>query len=145
MNSKGKKIIGWDEILEGGLAPNATVMSWRGEQGGIDAAKQNHDVIMTPGNSIYFDHTQSLNEDSVTIGGYNPLEKVYAYDPIPKELSEKGAKYVLGAQGNVWTEYISNTRKMEVMIFPRMSALSEVLWTPKVKRNRSEFEKKLLV
>ncbi|MBK9570091.1 MAG: beta-N-acetylhexosaminidase [Chitinophagaceae bacterium] len=112
VNSKSKKIIGWDEILEGGLAPNATVMSWRGEQGGIDAAKQNHDVIMTPGNPVYFDHTQSDNEDSVTIGGYNPIEKVYAYEPIPKELNEEQAKYVLGAQANMWTEYMGNIRKV---------------------------------
>ena len=84
LNSKGKKLIGWDEILEGGLAPNAVVMSWRGEEGGIEAAKQKHEVIMTPGNPVYFDHSQSENEDSVTIGGYNPIEKVYAYEPIPK-------------------------------------------------------------
>ena len=145
INSKGKKIIGWDEILEGGLAPNATVMSWRGEQGGIDAAKQKHDVIMTPGNPVYFDHTQSENEDSVTIGGYNPIEKVYAYEPIPKELNVEEAKYVLGAQANVWTEYMEYPSKVEYMVFPRMAALSEVLWSPKKKRNWSDFEKRLQV
>jgi hexosaminidase len=144
INSKGKKIIGWDEILEGGLAPNATVMSWRGEQGGIDAAKQNHDVIMTPGNPVYFDHTQSQNEDSVVIGGYNPIENVYAYEPIPKELNEEQAKHVLGAQANMWTEYMGNTRKVEYMLFPRLSALSEVLWSPKESRDWKDFEKRLM-
>lgn len=145
VNSKGKKIIGWDEILEGGLAPNATVMSWRGEQGGIDAAKQNHDVIMTPGNPVYFDHTQSQNEDSVTIGGYNPIENVYSYEPIPKELNNEQAKHVLGAQANMWTEYMGNTRKVEYMLFPRLSALSEALWSPKASRNWDDFQKRLLV
>lgn len=145
VNSKGKKIIGWDEILEGGLAPNATVMSWRGEEGGIDAAKQNHDVIMTPGNPVYFDHTQSQNEDSVTIGGYNPIEKVYAYEPIPKELSAEQAKHVLGAQANMWTEYMGNSRKVEYMLFPRLSALSEVLWSQKENRNWDDFQKRLMI
>jgi hexosaminidase len=143
VNAKGKTLIGWDEILEGGLAPNAIVMSWRGEKGGIEAAKQKHQVIMTPGNPVYFDHTQSQNEDSVTIGGYNPIEKVYAYEPVPKELSADEAKYVLGAQANLWTEYIKNTRKVEYMLMPRLAALSEVLWSPKEKRNWKWFEKKL--
>ncbi len=145
LNSKGKKIIGWDEILEGGLAPNATVMSWRGEQGGIDAARKKHDVIMTPGNPVYFDHSQSMNEDSVTIGGYNSIEKVYAYEPIPKELNEEEAKYVLGAQANLWTEYIKNPSKLEYMLLPRLAALSEVLWSPKEKKNWDDFEKRLQV
>ena len=144
LNSKGKQIIGWDEILEGGLAPNATVMSWRGEEGGIEAAKQKHNVIMTPGGWMYFDHKQSKNEDSVTIGGYTTIQKVYSYDPIPKALSAEDAKYVLGAQANVWTEYMTNTQKVEYQIFPRMSALSEVLWTPKEKKNWSNFEKRLI-
>ena len=119
LNSKRKTLIGWDEILEGGLAPNAVVMSWRGEAGGIEAAKQKHKVIMTPGNPLYFDHTQSENEDSVTIGGFNPIEKVYAYDPIPNELTEEEGKYILGAQANLWREYITNEKKTEYMIFPR--------------------------
>lgn len=143
VNSKGKKIIGWDEILEGGLAPNATVMSWRGEQGGIDAAKQHHNVIMTPGNPVYFDHTQSQNEDSVTIGGFNPIEKVYAYEPVPKELTAEESKYVLGAQANVWTEYMAYPSKIEYMIFPRMAALSEVLWTPKARKDSADFFRRL--
>ncbi|MBS1920815.1 MAG: family 20 glycosylhydrolase [Bacteroidetes bacterium] len=145
VNSKGRMIIGWDEILEGGLAPNATVMSWRGEQGGIDAARQNHDVIMTPGDWCYFDHSQSEHEDSITIGGYLPLNKVYNYEPVPDSLIPDQAKHILGAQGNVWTEYMSNDRKVEYMIFPRMSALSEVLWSSKRTRNWDNFEKKLLI
>jgi hexosaminidase len=143
LNSKGKNIIGWDEILEGGLAPNATVMSWRGEAGGIEAAKQKHTVIMTPGKPVYFDHSQSKNEDSVTIGGYNSLEDVYNYEPVPKELNADQAKYILGAQANLWTEYIKNERKVEYQLFPRLFALSEVLWTPKEKRNWNDFEKRL--
>ncbi len=143
LNTKGKNIIGWDEILEGGLAPNATVMSWRGEAGGIEAAKQGHTVIMTPGKPVYFDHSQSKNEDSVTIGGYNSIEDVYAYEPIPAALNSQQAKYVLGAQANIWTEYMKNERKVEYMLFPRIAALSEVLWSPKEKRNWNDFERRL--
>mgnify|MGYP002651383207 CR=1 FL=1 len=143
LNAKGKTLIGWDEILEGGLAPNAVVMSWRGEEGGIEAAKQKHYAIMTPGSPLYFDHTQSENEDSVTIGGYNPIEKVYAYEPIPKELTAEQGEYILGAQANLWAEYIKNFRKVEYSVFPRMAALSEVLWTPKEKRNWESFEQRL--
>lgn len=143
LNSKGRTLIGWDEILEGGLAPNAVVMSWRGEQGGIDAAKQNHQVIMTPGNYVYFDHSQTKNEDSITIGGYTSVEKVYSYEPVPKELNDSQAKYVMGAQANLWTEYIKYPSKIEYMIFPRLSALSEVLWSPKERRNWNDFEQRL--
>lgn len=143
LNSKGRNIIGWDEILEGGLAPNATVMSWRGEEGGIEAAKQKHTVIMTPGSHCYFDHSQSRDEDSVTIGGFTPLEKVYAYEPVPKELTAEQAKYVLGAQANVWTEYMKYPSKVEYMIFPRLLALSEVLWTAKEKRNWDDFLRRM--
>ena len=137
--SKGRKIIGWDEILEGGLAPNATVMSWRGEVGGIAAAKQNHNVIMTPSNYCYFNYSQSHNEDSITIGSYLPLDSVYYYEPVPKDLDIVEAKYVLGAQGNLWSEYLENGSIAEYMIFPRMSALSEVLWSPKEVRNWNRF------
>ena len=143
LNGKGRQIIGWDEILEGGLAPNATVMSWRGEKGGIEAARQQHQVIMTPGGWMYFDHTQDKNEDSVTIGGYTTIQKVYSYEPVPKELNDTESAYILGAQANLWTEYIKNTAKVEYMIFPRMSALSEVLWSRKEKRNWADFEKRL--
>jgi hexosaminidase len=145
INSKGKTLIGWDEILEGGLAPNAIVMSWRGEKGGIEAAKQNHQVIMAPNTYVYFDYSQSDNEDSVVIGGYLPVEKVYSYDPLPAELNEEQAKYIIGGQANMWSEYMNNPRKVEYMIFPRLSALSEVLWSPKEKKNWNDFEKRLQV
>ncbi|TMI97777.1 MAG: beta-N-acetylhexosaminidase [Bacteroidetes bacterium] len=145
INSKGKTLIGWDEILEGGLAPNAVVMSWRGEKGGIEAAKQNHQVIMTPTTYVYLDYSQSDNEDSLVIGGYLPVEKVYSYDPVPAELNEEQAKYILGAQANVWSEYMNNPRKVEYMIFPRLSAASEVFWSPKEKKNWNDFEKRLQV
>jgi len=145
INSKGKTLIGWDEILEGGLAPNAVVMSWRGEAGGIEAAKQNHQVIMTPTTYVYLDYSQSENEDSVVIGGNLPVEKVYSYDPVPKELNEEQAKYIMGAQANVWSEYMNNPRKVEYMIFPRLSAVSEVLWSPKEKKHWDDFEKRLQV
>ncbi|MFN8248223.1 MAG: beta-N-acetylhexosaminidase [Ferruginibacter sp.] len=143
INSKGKKIIGWDEILEGGLAPNAAVMSWQGEQGGIAAARLDHDVIMCPQNPLYLNHAQSNDEDSVTQGGYNPIENVYAYDPIPKEITVSEARHILGAQGNMWSEHIHNEKKLEYMLFPRIAALSEVLWTQKGKRDWPAFEKKL--
>ena len=143
INSKGRKIIGWDEILEGGLAPNATVMSWRGEKGGIAAAKQQHYVIMTPSNPLYLNQSQIKNDDSLTANGYNPIENVYNYEPVPEELYQQDSKYILGAQGNLWTEYISNPRKVEYMLFPRMSALSEVLWSKKEDRNWDDFKKRM--
>jgi hexosaminidase len=143
LNSKGRNIIGWDEILEGGLAPNATVMSWRGEQGGIAAAKEKHNVIMTPEAYCYLNFSQTRNEDSLTYPGYLPLEKVYNYEPVPKELNDDQSKFVLGAQGNVWTEYIDNPKLLEYQIFPRMSALSEVLWSPKEKKDLSDFKRRL--
>ncbi|KAA3619087.1 MAG: beta-N-acetylhexosaminidase [Flavobacterium sp.] len=130
VNSKGKSIIGWDEILEGGLAPNATVMSWRGTQGGIEAAKSGHKVIMTPTSHAYFDYYQSEDpKEPLAIGGFLPLEKVYGFDPIPDELTDEEAQYVLGAQGNVWTEYMKTEQQVEYMIFPRMLAMSEVVWS----------------
>ncbi|OXA74039.1 beta-N-acetylhexosaminidase [Flavobacterium aquidurense] len=143
INKKGRTLIGWDEILEGGLAPNAIVMSWQGEAGGIAAAKENHQVIMTPGSHVYLDHSQTKDEKEVTIGGFLPLDTVYSYEPIPKELNAQQAKYVLGAQGNVWTEYMANPAKVEYMIFPRLSALSEVLWSPKESKNWTEFQTKI--
>ncbi|MFN4284327.1 MAG: beta-N-acetylhexosaminidase [Lacibacter sp.] len=144
LNSKGKTLIGWDEILEGGLAPNAVVMSWRGEKGGIEAARQKHRVIMTPGKPLYFDHSQTRQEDSVTIGGYNPLEAVYAYNPLPGELEPQFHPYIMGAQANVWTEYMNNTHKVEYMIFPRMAALSEALWSRPEQKTAHPFEPRLL-
>ncbi|PWU01788.1 MAG: beta-N-acetylhexosaminidase [Bacteroidetes bacterium] len=145
INSKGKTLIGWDEILEGGLAPNAVVMSWRGEQGGIAAAKQNHDVIMTPTTYVYFDYSQSKNEDSITIGHYLPVEKIYNYEPITAELDENQGKHILGGQANVWSEYMAYPSKVEYMIFPRMTAFSEVLWSPKGSKDYPDFQKRLAV
>jgi hexosaminidase len=144
VNSKGKQIIGWDEILEGGLAPNAAVMSWQGIEGGIAAAKQKHNAVMTPGSHCYFDHYQALPADEpLAIGGYTPLEKVYAYEPIPSALNTEEQKYILGAQANMWTEYILNEKHVEYMAMPRVTALAEVLWTPKENRNESDFLNRL--
>ena len=144
LNSKERILIGWDEILEGGLAPNAVVMSWRGETGGIQAAKQNHEVIMTPGNPVYFDHYQGdPASEPIGIGGFNTLKKVYNYDPVPKELNEQQAKYILGAQANLWTEYIPTTQHVEYMVLPRMLALSEVVWSSKENKNWNSFNEKL--
>ncbi|SFG73335.1 beta-N-acetylhexosaminidase [Pedobacter insulae] len=143
VNSRGKTIIGWDEILDGGLAPNAIVMSWRGEKGGIAAAKENHKVIMTPETKLYFNHAQFAKEDSLTAAKVLPLATVYEYDPIPSELSEAQQKYIWGAQGNLWSEYITNPSKVEYMIFPRLDALSEMLWTPKQNKNYPDFLRRL--
>jgi hexosaminidase len=143
INKKGKSLIGWDEILEGGLAPNAIVMSWRGEKGGIEAAKQQHNVIMTPNTYVYFDYSQLRNDDTLTIGGYLPLQRVYSYNPISKEMSANDARYVLGGQANLWTEYISTSEKAEYMLFPRLSALSESLWSEPAKKDWASFEKRL--
>jgi hexosaminidase len=130
INSKGRQIIGWDEILEGGLAPNATVMSWRGIEGGLEAARQNHDVIMTPGTHCYFDHYQSLSPDEpLAIGGFTNVEKVYHWQPIPKELEADKRKYILGGQANVWTEYIKDFPHVEYMTYARGIAMSEALWS----------------
>jgi len=143
LNGKGRQIIGWDEILEGGLAPNAAVMSWRGEKGGIAAAKEKHQVIMTPTGWAYFDYSQTKKEDSLTIGGYLTVQKVYSYEPLPKELAVDEVKYIMGAQANLWTEYIDNPKKLEYMLFPRLSAMSEVLWSPKASKDWNSFEKRL--
>jgi hexosaminidase len=129
--SGGRRIIGWDEILEGGLAPEATVMSWRGTAGGIAAAKQKHDVIMTPSRYVYLDYYQCEPEGQpLAIGGYLPLERVYSYNPMPEELTPGEQKYILGVQGNLWTEYIPTPEHMEYMAFPRAFAIAESGWTP---------------
>src|SRR6478609_1293373 len=144
LNSKGRQIIGWDEILEGGLAPNATVMSWRGEKGGITAAKQNHDVVMTPGNWCYFDHYQSdPKTEPLAIGGLTPVSEVYSYDPVPKDLTPEEQKHVLGAQANVWTEYMATTDYVEYMVYPRACAMAEVLWTAPQQKNYEDFLKRM--
>ncbi|HRH46577.1 MAG TPA: family 20 glycosylhydrolase, partial [Pyrinomonadaceae bacterium] len=144
INSKGKQIIGWDEILEGGLAPNAVVMSWRGEKGGIEAAKAKHDVIMTPTDFMYFDYGQGDPKfEPLNIGGFVSLEKVYSYNPVPKELSADEAKYILGAQANIWTEYLKTPERVEYMMLPRMLALSEVDWTTLENKNFADFKSRL--
>ena len=143
-NSKGKKIIGWDEILEGGLAPNATVMSWRGEQGGIAAAKQNHDVLMTPGGWCYFDHYQDTSKtEPLAFGGFTSLKKVYSYEPFPAQLTDAEKKHILGAQANLWAEYITTPEHAEYMAYPRACALAEVVWSPKESRNYENFIKRM--
>lgn len=143
VNSKGKTIIGWNEILQGGLAPNAVVMSWQGEKGGIEAAKQNHKAIMTPENKMYFNHGQFVKEDSLTASTPSLLADVYSYEPVPAELNTEQAKYIWGAQGCLWSEYITNPAKVQYQLFPRLDALSEVLWSPKEKRNYPDFQKRL--
>ncbi len=140
LNVNGRRIIGWDEILDGGLAPNATVMSWRGTTGGIAAAKAGHDVIMTPGNTCYFDKYQSDPvTEPTTIGGYLPLNLVYRYEPVPAGFTDVEAKHILGAQANIWTEYMPDSRRVEYMAYPRLAAMSEVLWSSKTNRNWSIF------
>jgi hexosaminidase len=144
LNAHGRSLIGWDEILEGGLAPNATVMSWRGIQGGIDAARQGHDVIMTPTSPLYFDYYQGPEgSEPLAIGGYNPLEKVYAYEPVPDSLTPDQARHVLGAQGNVWTEYMATPAHVEYMVLPRMLALSEVDWSDPSRKSYPDFLRRL--
>ncbi|WP_408949971.1 family 20 glycosylhydrolase [Lysobacter sp. Hz 25] len=144
LHSRGKRIIGWDEILEGGLAPDATVMSWRGEAGGIAAARQGHDVIMTPTQCCYFDYGQGpARHEQWNLGGELSLDKVYAYDPVPKELDAAQARHVLGVQGNVWSEYLKTEAMVEYMVFPRMLALAEVAWTPQGDRDFADFQQRL--
>lgn len=139
-----RKMIGWDEILEGGIAPEATIMSWRGEQGGIAAAQMGHDAVMTPGTPLYFDHYQADPQtEPVAIGGFNSLKMVYDYDPIPKELDSVQAKHILGAQANLWAEFITSVMQVEYMVLPRMLALSEVDWSPKSSRDWSSFNNRL--
>ncbi|MCC7246649.1 MAG: family 20 glycosylhydrolase [Saprospiraceae bacterium] len=139
-----KRLIGWDEILEGGLAPNATVMSWRGTEGGIAAARSNHDAIMTPGSHCYFDYYQGdPNTEPLAISGYTTLEKVYSVEPVPEELSPEESKHIIGAQANLWAEYIPTPEKAEYMAYPRVCALSEVVWSPKADRNWPDFSKRI--
>lgn len=141
LNSKGRKMIGWDETLEGGLAPNATVMSWRGEAGGIEAAKQHHDVVMTPNTYLYFDYYQSKDTETepMAIGGYLPIERVYSYEPMPKSLSPEEQKYIVGVQANLWTEYIPDFKQVQYMVLPRMAALCESQWCAPEKKNYEAF------
>ena len=141
---RGRRLVGWDEILEGGLAPGATVMSWRGEEGGVAAAKAGHDVVMAPQKPTYLDHSQTdLVTEPPGIGGHNSLEDVYGYRPVPNELSEDEARHVLGAQGQLWTEYMPDPKRVEYMAWPRLVALAEVLWSPPATRNWADFQKRL--
>lgn len=138
--SKGRKLIGWDEILEGGLASEATVMSWRGMVGGIEASKAGHDVVMAPYSHVYFDYYQGNPDlEPLAIGGYLPLKSVYSFEPTPEELTPEEAKHILGAQANVWTEYIKTPERVEYMAFPRIAAISEVVWTPKELKDWDDF------
>jgi len=144
LNDNNRTLIGWDEILEGGLAPNAIVMSWRGMKGGIAAAKEKHYVIMSPTSHCYFDYYQGEPDDEpLAIGGYTPLKKVYSFEPVPEELSEDEAEYILGAQANVWAEYMPYYKHVEYMVTPRMSALSEVVWCEPENRNWEEFQQRI--
>ena len=145
LNSKGRQMIGWDETLEGGLAPNATVMSWRGEGGGIEAAKQKHNVIMSPNTYLYFDYyqTKDIDNEPLAIGGYLPLENVYKYEPMPKSLTPEEQKYIVGVQANLWVEYIPDFKQVEYMELPRMAALCEIQWSGADKKNYECFLSRL--
>lgn len=145
LNEKGRQIVGWDEILEGEVAPNATVMSWRGMQGGIQAAQLKHDVIMTPNDYLYFDYYQSANKEQepLAMGGGVTVEKVYGLEPIAEELTDEEKKHIVGVQANVWTEYISTPEHLEYMMLPRMAALAEVQWMMPKAKNYQEFLKRL--
>ena len=145
LKSLGRNTIGWDEILEGGLAEGATVMSWRGESGGIAAAKQHHDVVMTPNSFLYFDYYQSLDKanEPLAIGGYLPLETVYSYEPMPKELTADEARHIIGVQANIWTEYMPTFKQMQYMALPRLAALSEVQWSQPALKDYNSFTNRL--
>ncbi|MEO5714357.1 MAG: family 20 glycosylhydrolase [Luteolibacter sp.] len=150
LEAKGKKLIGWDEIREGGLSPKAAVMSWRGEDGGIASAKEGHDVVMSPNAFMYFDHYQSpagqelaKGKEYEAIGGLLPIDKVYSYNPIPASLTESEAKHILGVQANLWSEYFHDFKKVEYHAFPRMAALSEVAWTPPARKDYADFRQRL--
>lgn len=146
LNGKGKSIIGWDEILEGKINQSATIMSWRGVEPGIKAAKQGHDVIMTPSSHVYFDHYQAKDtkHEPDAIGGCSPVEKVYSYEPLPDTLSAEAKNRIKGVQANLWTEYIPFTTQAEYMVLPRMAALAEMQWTPVAKKNFDDFSKRAL-
>lgn len=146
LNGKGKSIIGWDEILEGKINQSATIMSWRGVEPGLKAAKQGHDVIMTPSSHVYFDHYQAKDtkHEPDAIGGCSPVEKVYSYEPLPDTLSAEAKNRIKGVQANLWTEYIPFTTQAEYMVLPRMAALAEVQWTPVAKKNFDDFSKRAL-
>ena len=146
LNSKGRQIIGWDEILEGGLAPNATVHSWRGIDGGLEAARQGHDCIMSPNNFLYFDYYQTTrtDEEPLAIGGYVPVEKVYSFEPMHESLTAEQQKHIIGVQANLWTEYVPTFSHVEYMELPRMAALCEVQWSEAESKDYEDFKQRLL-
>jgi hexosaminidase len=145
LSARGRALVGWDEILEGGLAPNATVMSWRGMEGGIAAARAGHDVVMTPTSNTYFDYYQSRDPatEPPAIGGFLPLDTVYAFEPVPPALAPAEAAHILGAQGQIWTEYQKTPKNVEYMVFPRLLALAEVVWTPRARKDFTDFRARL--
>jgi len=145
LTAHGRSLIGWDEILQGGLAPNATVMSWRGTDGGIAAARAGHDVVMAPTSHTYFDYYQvaDTTREPLAIGGFLPLDTVYAFEPVPPTLTPSEARHILGGQGQVWTEYMPDPKRVEYMTFPRVCALAEVLWTPREGRDYGDFVRRL--
>jgi hexosaminidase len=145
LHERGRKLVGWDEILEGGLAPNATVMSWRGTKGGIAAARAGHDVVMASNTHTYLDHYQSQDRDSepLAISGFLPLEKAYDFNPVPAELSPEEAERVLGSQAQLWAEYMETPEHVQYMAFPRLTALSEAFWTPTDRKDYAGFRKRL--
>ncbi len=147
LTSKGRRLIGWDEILEGGLAENATVMSWRGIKGALAAAGSGHDAVLAPTSTTYFDYYQSRDtaNEPLAIGGFLPLDKVYLWEPMPAELPAESQRHILGVQGQLWTEYLPDPKAVEYMAFPRMSALAEVAWTPGERRQLPDFLARLAV
>jgi hexosaminidase len=147
LTAHNRRLVGWDEILEGGLAPGATVMSWRGTAGGIEAARAGHDVIMAPTSNTYLDYYQSQNTtgEPLAIGGFLPIETVYAFEPVPAELEPQYRAHILGGQGQIWTEYMAGPKQVEYMAFPRLTALAEVLWTPPERKDYRDFVGRLAV
>jgi hexosaminidase len=150
LHKKKRKMIGWDEIREGGLSPDATVMSWRGEEGGIASAKEGHDVVMTPIKFTYFNFYQAPEKEQLAkgknfeaFGGFIPIEKIYGYNPVPAELTPKESKHILGTQAQLWSEYIKTWDRLEYMAFPRIAALSEVAWSQVENKDFQDFSKRL--
>jgi len=144
LTGRGRRLVGWDEILEGGVDRSATVMSWRGSKGGISAARQGHDVVMAPNSHTYFDYYQAKGADEPpAIGGFVPLDKVYGFDPVPPELTPEEGKRILGTQGQLWSEYMPTPERVEYMAFPRLTALAEVAWTPKDRKDYTGFLERL--
>jgi hexosaminidase len=147
LTARGRRLVGWDEIMEGGLSQNATVMSWRGLDGAVAAARARHDAILTPSAWTYFDSYQSrpTENEPLAIGGFTPLDKVYTWEPMPGQLEPEFQKYILGVQGQLWSEYLPDPKQVEYMAFPRLTALSEVAWTATSQRNLDDFMTRLAV